>query len=175
MRNYLPLLLYFSSVLFPLLAQEGYPKPNVKDLLFYIQHNRGKNTYLYQANIDKQGKIDSNDPVKISRQMFDNNAEIKSITAIQRKFAYGIDSTPQSDKSYELSLVSYPQQRLYLRSNADDNYFVETTLNGIKMKINRLFIFQKEGTSGLNTKVDYILFFGTDQKGKHVHSKLIID
>jgi hypothetical protein len=175
MHNFLLILFYFSSGCFSLLAQEGYPKPNVKDLLFYIQHNRGKNTYLYQTNIDKQGNIVANDPVKISRQMFDNNGEIKSITAIQRKFAYGIDSTPLSDRSYELSLVSYPQQRLYLRSTTENNYFVETTLNGIKMKINRLFIFQKEGTSGLNTKVDYILFFGTDQKGKHVHSKLVID
>lgn len=175
MYPYLLLLIFLGYGLPPSFAQEGYPKPHAKNLLFYIQHNRGKNTYIYQTNIDQSGKLDRSEPVKISRQLFDNKGEIKPLTTIQRKFAYGVDWNAKSDNSYELTLVSYPEQRLYLRSTDDQKYVVETTLNGIKMKVHRLFIFQKEGTSGLNTKVDYILFFGTNQDGKQIQSKLIVD
>lgn len=168
-QNHLLFILLISS--FPLYAQEGYPVPQVKDLLFYIQHNRGKNTYLYQTNLNSHGQIDEDKPIKISRQLFDSKGEIRPLTAIQRKFAYGIDW----ENNKEFTLVSYPEQKLYLRKTNSHGYLVETTINDVKMTVQRLFIAQKEGTSGLNTKVDYILFFGTDQTGKQVQSKLKVN
>lgn len=154
-------------------AQDGHPIPKAKDLLFYIQHNRGKNTYLYQVNKNPQGNIDMDEPIKISRQLFDNNAEVKPLTAIQRKFAYGIDWSSRDKSNMEFSLVSYPEQKLYLRSIDNQTYYIETTLNGIKMNVTNLFIAQRKGTSGLTTKVDYILFIGLNQQGKRVQTKLV--
>ncbi|WP_164110130.1 DUF4833 domain-containing protein [Sphingobacterium luzhongxinii] len=64
-----------------------------------MQHNIGKNTYIYQTKINQNGKLDRNEPVQISRHLFDNKSEIKSLTTIQRKFAYGVDWDAKSDNS----------------------------------------------------------------------------
>lgn len=156
---------------FQCFSQSNYPVPKVDDLLFYIQHNRGKNTFLYQINVDKKGNINNTKPIKISRQLFDNKGEIKSLTAIQKNFAYGLDIKELDKDKYEITLVSFPKQKLYLIIN-DNKGHVETIINGQKMILKRLFIQQKDGTSGLNTKVDYIIFHGLNN-GQPVEQKLI--
>lgn len=35
-------------------AQEGYPRPTGDDIVFYIQHNRGKNAFVYRPNFLKK-------------------------------------------------------------------------------------------------------------------------
>ncbi|MFZ4862168.1 DUF4833 domain-containing protein [Sphingobacterium sp. Mn56C] len=153
-------------------GQDGYPTPHVADLLFYIQHNRGKNAFIYQANYSATGELDSNNPIRVTRQIFENKGEIKSLSTVQKTFAYGVNTHKIGDNTYEVSLVSYPAQKLYLSVDKNKHAKIETSVSGVKMKVNRLFIQQREGTSGLNTKVDYIHFFGTDGQGKSVNAKL---
>jgi len=160
-------LIILTSLLFisNLSAQEGYPKPTVKNLLFYIQHNRGKNTFIYQPNFSKPGILNDNSPILVKRQLFDQSGEIKSLTSVQRKFAYGVHTKKIDHNYYEVALVAYPNQKLYLRLDKHHQAFVETTLHGKYLKVERLFIHQREGTSGLNTKVDHITFYGKDKQG----------
>lgn len=153
-------------------AQEGYPKPTAKNLLFYIQHNRGKNTFIYQANFESAGKLNDTAPIKMSRQLFDLNGEIKPLTNIQRKYAYGVKTEKIGSNLYEIELVSYPGQKLYLKLDKNNIPFVEGTISGQHMRIQNLFIKLKDGTSGLNVKADYILFHGKDKQGKAVQAKL---
>lgn len=155
------------------LAQEGYPIPTAKDVIFYIQHNRGKNTFTYQPHFTTKGVLDSDDPILEKRQLFDKNGEIESLTAIQRRYAYGIKSTKTADNTFDIRLVSYPDQKLTLKLNQYQQPYVETRVNGKYIVLKRLFIHQKEGTNGLNTKVDHITFFGIDKNGKPIQEKLI--
>src|SRR5690606_2639979 len=73
---------------------------------------------------------------------------------------------------YEVELVSYPGQKLYLRMDKNHHPYVEGTINGQYMHVKHLFIKLKDGTSGLNVKADYILFHGLDKNGKPVKAKL---
>ncbi|MVZ67275.1 DUF4833 domain-containing protein [Sphingobacterium sp. DK4209] len=155
------LLLCFISFIFPVSAQQGYPTPtNMQNVLFYIQHNRGHNTYIYSINKSDNGTLDSNSPINVYRQLFDDGGKIKPLTAIQRKFAYGISTESIDSDSYEASIVSLPTQKFILHVKPKNGSYVETTVNQVKMHVQRIFIQQKEGTSGLTTKVDYILFYG---------------
>ncbi len=139
-----------------LFAQEGYPEPTEKSgLLFYIQHNRGKNTFVYALNKD-----DEKNPIRVYRQIFDKEGEVRPLTTLQRNFAYGIDCKKLNNQNYEATIVSLPTQKFYLHIPKKGNAFVETTINGVNMTVSRIFIQQKDGTSGLSTKVDYILFYG---------------
>lgn len=168
----LVVLIFVSS--FQAFCQDGYPKPTSNDgLLFYIQHNRGKNAFIYSINYSNNHKIDADEPVKVTRQLFDKNGEIKPLTAIQKNFAYGIDIDKINANHYELAIVSLPDQKLYLTIPSKGKAYVETTVNGVKIKVNRLFIRIKDGTSGFSTKLDYILFYGT-HKNKEVILKLEI-
>ncbi|MCA5004230.1 DUF4833 domain-containing protein [Sphingobacterium bovistauri] len=153
-------------------AQENYPKPTTKDILFYIQHNRGKNTFIYQPNYSSKTRLDDKHPIKISRQLFDRNSEIKPLTSIQRRYAYGIKAVKLSDNYFEINLVSYPQQKLYLKLDKDMNPYIETTISGRHMIVKHLFIQLQDGTSGLTTKADYILFYGIDKKGDAIQAKM---
>ncbi|UIR55489.1 DUF4833 domain-containing protein [Sphingobacterium sp. SRCM116780] len=155
-------------------SQTGYPTPPKKaNMLFYIQHSEGHNTYVYEANVAAKSKLNTEEPVHIYRILYDKNGEIKPLTKIQEKFAYGIQSESVGNNAFEIALVAYKDQKLYLRMNKAGKPFVETTLNGHKFNLQRIFIKQKDGTSGLSTQVDYLVFYGTDQKGNKVQEKLI--
>ncbi|WP_392469943.1 DUF4833 domain-containing protein [Sphingobacterium cellulitidis] len=174
MTKFILILLIFVSTHISF-AQEGYPKPTDKTgLLFYIQHNRGKNTFIYALNRLENNKLDEDNPIKVYRQIFDKNGEIKPLSVIQKNFAYGIESIPVNKNRYEASIVSLPSQKFYLNIPSKGTPYVETTVNGVQLKVNRIFIQQRDGTSGLNTKVDYILFYGTSKNGAVVQ-KLLID
>ncbi|MBD1431026.1 MULTISPECIES: DUF4833 domain-containing protein [Sphingobacterium] len=153
-------------------AQEGYPKPTVKDILFYIQHSRGKNTFIYQPNYSATNKLNDNEPIKTSRQLFDRNGEIKPLTNIQRRYAYGVKTEKLGNNHFQIELVSYPGQKLHLKLDKQNKPYVEGIISGQYMHINRLFIKLKDGTSGLQTEAEYILFYGTDKNGKPVHAKM---
>ena len=156
-------------------AQEGYPKPSDQNgLLFYIQHNRGKNTFIYSLNFNDDRKINLENPIRVYRQIFDKDGEIKPLTTIQKNFAYGIDTKRINDHFFEATIVSLPSQKFNLIIPAKGKPFVETSVNGTKFIVNRIFIKQKDGTSGLSTKVDYILFYGINEK-KEIIQRLNID
>lgn len=174
MNKFISVVLIFVSFYY-VKAQEGYPKPTNKDgLLFYIQHNRGKNTFIYALNLNDDRKINLENPIRVYRQIFDKNGEIKPLTTIQKNFAYGIDTKRINNNFFEASIVSLPTQKFNLIIPAKGKPFVETTVNGMKFIVNRIYIKQKDGTSGLSTKVDYILFYGIHDK-KDIIQRLNID
>lgn len=154
-------------------AQEGYPRPTEKDVIFYIQHNRGKNTFTYQPNFTQKGLLNEENPILAKRQIFDNKGEIKNLTSIQKRYAYGIKSTKISKNTFDIRLVSYDEQALILKLDKNNKPYIETTINGQYMIVKQLFLQQKEGTGGLKTEIDYILFIGNDKNGKGIRTKLI--
>lgn len=164
-------LLIFSSHAF---SQQNYPIPSeTNNLLFFIQHNQGTNTFIYSLNYDKKKKsIHEREPIKITRQLFDNNGEIKPLTNIQRKFAYGVRSKKPQNNQIEFEIVSLSEQKFQLDIQNPQQVKVTTMINGEKLEVERIYLMLKDGTSGLNTKVDYILFYGTINK-KPTVKKLI--
>lgn len=172
MKSLITFFVFISNIMFGI-AQEGYPKPTAKDVIFYIQHNRGKNTSTYQPNFSKNGLLNEKNPIIVKRQIFDNKGEIKNLTSLQKRYAYGIKSTKISKNNFDIRLVSYDKQALILKLDNNNNPYIETIVNGKYMIVKQLFLQQKEGTSGLKTKLDYILFIGKDKNGKEVRAKLI--
>lgn len=171
LTSFIYLLLYTAIHSF---AQEGYPTPPFKpNTLFYIQHSEGHNTYVYEANMTNNYQFDSKNPINNYRVLYDKNGETKPLTAIQQKFAYGIISKKIDNNTFEFEIVSYKNQPLYLKMDKAGKPYVETTLNGHKFNLHRIFIKQKEGTSGLGTQVEYLIFYGTDHRGTKVREKLI--
>lgn len=169
--TFLLLFLYFTVSI----AQDGYPKPTAKDIIFYIQHNKSKNTYTYQPNYSNIGKLDEKNPLIIKRQLFEKNGEIKPLTAIQKRYAYGIKSSKIDKNNFDIRLVSYPRQKLLLKVDENHEPYIETVINGKTIIVKRLFIKQKEGTSGLNTKIDYIIFEGVDNNKNQIQEYLYFE
>lgn len=155
-------------------AQKNYPiPPKSNNQLFYIQHNENKNTYVYDAVFLNKGVLDNENPVDIYRILYAENGEKKPLTAIQKKLAYGLIIKNVKKNEFQLSLVSYPEQKLILKLDSHQNPFVETVINHKTIKLSRVFLKQKKGTSGLSVKLEYILFYGLDSKGNMIEEKII--
>ena len=154
-------------------GQDNYPTPTqMEGVLFYIQHNRGKNTFIYRLNYQSDKTLNMDEPIQVYRQLFDNGGVIRPLTIIQKNFAYGIDAKLLKNNRYEASIVSLPEQKLFLHFPSKGDPYVSTTVAGTSFILKRIFIRQKDGTSGLSTKVDYILFYGV-KDGKNVMKKLV--
>ncbi len=156
------------------ISQVDYPKPTPNpNHLFYIQHNANHNTFVYDANFAKPGQLSDTEPVTIYRVMYTEGGIKKELSMAQRTFAYGLKTKKLGKNIFECSLVSYPQQKLYLKVSRSGIPYVETTVNGKKMMLNRMFLQAKPGSSGLSLQPQYILFYGKDAARKDVVEKFI--
>ncbi|MFV0184342.1 DUF4833 domain-containing protein [Empedobacter falsenii] len=173
MKNVFTLFYFFFSVV--LFAQEGYPTPPKSvNRLFYIQHNDNKNTFVYDALFSSKGILDANNPVDIYRILYAEDGSKKPLTSIQKKLAYGLDIKKIEKNVFQLTLVSYPTQKLTLKLDSQKNPIVQTTVNNKLITLNRVFLKQKKGTAGLSVKLEYILFYGKDKNGKSIQEKIVL-
>ena len=169
------LFIYLLLFSFIVKAQEGYPAPpKSENRLFYIQHNENKNTFVYDAIFAAKGVLDDVNPVDIYRILYDEDGQKKPLNPIQKKLAYGLEIKKIEKNVYQLTLVSYPSQKLTLKLDENKKPIVQTTLNNKLITLNRVFLKQKKGTSGISVKLDYMLFYGKDKHGKSVHEKVVL-
>lgn len=168
------LLILFSLFVIAGFSQGNYPvPPETGNQLFYIQHSKNHNTYVYDANFEQGQKLCDKDPVSIYRILYTEGGVRKELTNVQRKLAYGLRTQKIADNCYEMSLVSYPGIKLYLRQHHDGKAFVETVINKQTIVLKRLFLKTQEGLSDLRTKLQYIMVYGKDLAGNHVVVKHI--
>ena len=152
-------------------AQDGYPVPPLNtNHLFYIQHNKNHNTYVYDADI-KNGKLDAEEPVVVYRIIYTEGGIKDELTAMQRKMAYGVKFDKTDDKSCAFTLAAYPQKKLQLEIDKNKDPYVTVSVNGKNLILKRMFLF----TNRMGTKVEYIDFYGKDTaRGKDVVERFYI-
>ena len=156
------------------ISQVGYPKPAPNPHhLFYIQHNANHNSYVYDANFLKPALLNDDEPVKIYSVVYTEGGVKKELTMVQRSFAYGLKTKKLGKNHFEFSLVSYPQHKMYLKVSRSGLAYVETTVNGKKMFLHRMFLQAKAGGSGLSIQPEYIIFYGKNAARKDVVEKFI--
>lgn len=152
-----------------------FPVPGREEnMLFYLQRDPNTNTLIYALNLQKDGKIDKNQPVKIYWIRYSENKQRKELGYIQRKFAYGLITKPINQEQYELRFVSHKSLVFYLKRLGNGNYYVEIIINGKKISVQRLFV-RIEGGSFWIPNVKYATIEGQDtESGKPVIEKISI-
>lgn len=168
---YLSFLLCIISVFS--LAQTGHPiPPSSSTRLFYIQHDKNHNTFVYDANMASSTKIDEHDPVDIYRYIYTAGGVKEKLTKMQLRLAYGVRFKKIGNNHFELSLVSYPEKKFYLKLE-NKQPFIEITVNNKRFVLERMFLKQKEKSSILSPKLEYIIFYGKDRLGNTIQEKFI--
>lgn len=157
-------------------AQSNYPEPEkTTTRLFYIQHSNNHNTYVYDANI-KEGAIDSDHPIKEYQIAYTENGIKKPLTNTQKKLAYGMILQEAQHNLFKFRLAASGEIDFYLKSTSTIGAKIYVTVNKHKMYLDKMFVQLKEGFLGINTNVDYVLFYGKDfTTGKPVIEKVIMD
>ncbi|WP_149244232.1 DUF4833 domain-containing protein [Dyadobacter sp. 32] len=177
MKNYIfimmmaagPLLLSFhnravpeSREPFAAMMPDTFPVPgNVPGLLFYIQRDPNTNTICYELNTDKKGNIRSTEPVNVFWIRYPEGGMRKDLNYFQRKFAYGINSKPVGDGTFELRSVAYSKLPLYLRKDRSNQYHVYAAIDKKECILSRVFI-RIDGGSFWSPNVLYIELRGKD-------------
>jgi len=150
------------STISQVIGQENYPIPKeTPTRLFYIQHSNNFNTYVYDANI-VNGSIVKESPIKEYRIVYTEGGEIKPLTGLQKRMAYGLTTSYISPNFYEMYLAVNKKTPFYLTLNSNLEPKVYITVNNRKMYISNIFVKLKDSFSLIYVEADYIIFKGTD-------------
>ncbi len=152
---------------------KGYPIPTEDHLLFYIQKSFNKNTVVYTLNVDKDGKINPSEPIKVFWRRYQEDGRIRDLSQIEKTFGYGVKSKPLKSKpnTYIFSIVALKEKNFVVTQN-NGKPFVITSINDKNAIIERVYI--KAEHTKLMPKVFYLEVFGTDIKTrKPVYQRIV--
>lgn len=140
------------------------PAPN-KNMLFYLQRSIDRNTVIYEVNFEPSGDLNTKDPVKVYWIDFESGAKKSSLTFVQSKFAYGIETMLLNEAKgiYQLALVSYKKIKLYLTPVGKRHYQVHTTIANKQAVLDRVFVNITGGTY-FKPVISFIELDGKDLK-----------
>jgi hypothetical protein len=140
-----------------------FPNPKgIANQLFYLQRDPNTNTIICKLNLDSKGNLNAEEPIKVYWVRYSENGEIRDLSYIQRKFAYGIQSESLGNNQYKLNFVSYKKFPMYLmKSEKDKQFHVYVTANNKKIQLDRIFL-RIVGGSFWVPNVKYVELKGTN-------------
>jgi hypothetical protein len=149
--------------------EEKFPTPpDNPNTLFYVQRDPNTNTIMYDLNVDKNGKLDTESPMHVYWIKYAEKGQKEELNYIQRKFAYGITSKKTAEEQYDLRFVSYKKLPLVLKKAGDNKYHIFVTADQKQIVLNRIFV-KVEGGSFWLPNIVYVELKGTEQlTGKEI-------
>lgn len=133
--------------------------------LFYLQRDPDANTVIYKLNI-VDGVLNEVEPVSIFWIRYAEKGQVKELSSMQKKLAYGITSRKIDNNKHELNFVSYPDLKLLLMKSAKDHsYQVYTMIDNQQMILNRIFVRTSKNGIGWPNVV-YIELNGKSKEGE---------
>ena len=136
--------------------------------LFYVQRSPNINTIVYELNADKNGKLNTEEPIHVYWIRYGEKGQKEELSYIQRKFAYGLTTKALPNDQYDIRFVSYKKFPLTLMKGNDGKYHIFATVNQKPMYISRIFL-KIEGGSFWLPNVKYVEIKGIETStGKEI-------
>jgi hypothetical protein len=129
------------------------------EALFVITRSKNTNELHYDAQVGKDGALNAKEPVLAYWVMKAEDGRRENMSWTERKMAYGFDVTPSGDGTYEMKLVAYKDRNLKI-VKGNGRWRAETTINGKRAYLTKLYIATKEG--GLMPTVLSVDLYGED-------------
>ncbi len=140
---------------------ENYPTPKQIDgLLFYIQRNLNMNTVVYVLNINNDGHINLDHPMKVYWVKYTSQGEVQELNYIQNKLAFGYSAESINKETFEFFMVSYTKLKFYLVKEENLDHRIVTKINKKDAYLSNIYVYADE--LGLFPKVKYIELYGLD-------------
>lgn len=143
----------------------NYPvPPETENSLFYIQRSKNTNAIVYDANVNSEGTLNPEEPIKIYWIRYATDGTKEPLSFIQQKYAYGLTAKPYPGKpgQYVLTFNAYNKKQLYLLKNSNNkHYSAYTLINGHYAQLKKIYI-KVSGGSFWFPNIDYIDIIGKD-------------
>lgn len=149
---------------------DTFPTPKgIDNLLFYIQRDPNTNTICYTLNLNKNGELNTSNPINAFWIRYPEGGLKKDLNFIQRKFAYGITAKKNNDGTYDVRSVAYSKLPLILKKDSNGRYHVYTDIENKESFLERIFIRIGDGGTFWAPDVKYIELRGVEVKsGKKI-------
>lgn len=140
-----------------LLKTVSFSQHKADDLLFTVGRSSDENIINYAVNLDENGDLINEKPIRIYWIKHTENAQAEPLTLIQKKMAYGLKFSQTDTFPIEFQFVSYKKKSLFLDKNPDGFYRVFTFAaeNGKMVQVNHIFI-QIDGGSFWFPSIGYV-------------------
>ena len=157
-------------------SQSNYPEPSkTPTRLFYIQHSNNHNTYVYDVNLI-ENNINAAQPINEYRIVYTKGGVKKPLTSIQKNLAYGMTLIDSKANLFKFSIAATEKVYFYLDYTKGEAISISVTINNNRMYLDKMFVQIKEGHFGVNTKAEYVLFYGKDYyTHKPIIEKMVLD
>ena len=146
-----------------------FPVPVAPAKLFYIQRDPNNNTIVYDLNTGSNGLPNPESPIHVYWIKYNEQSQKEELNFKQRRFAYGVVTTPIGNNNYDVRFVSYKKFKMTLMKwETDNKYHIFTSIGKKQSILNRVFL-HIEGGSFWVPNVVYVELKGTDPTtGKEV-------
>ncbi len=147
----------------------GFNSPSSNQNLFSIGRSKDANEIFYSINLEKNNKLNIEEPIKVYWLKRTENNRIEPLTWIQKKFAYGIVYLSKSENYAKFHFAGYEKRIFELKKNHNNTFRVFTISNDKEVEVNRVFIHITGGTFWIPEIPKVELFAtipGTDLKTK---------
>jgi hypothetical protein len=151
-----------------------YPRPEVDDMLFYIQNNHNQNTVVYKINRLLDGSLNLNCPIYAFWLLFDGNKKEKDLNQIQNSLAYGYTAETINTELQEIKFVSFKKVRFFLKKFENNSFSLITTINGVLSKLSNIYVYAEE--FGVFPDVKFLEMFGkSESTGERTYQRYYFD
>ncbi|MFA6614252.1 MAG: DUF4833 domain-containing protein [Endomicrobiia bacterium] len=164
--------LVISLFIFMLLPICAFSQPI--DRLFIIERSKNANIVCYDVNLDSQGQIVKEDPVKAYWLLYaEKNGEMEKLSIFDKK-AYGFKvEYNEQNKNYDFSLKAVEDKQMTIDMYANIPK-VTIQINDKKCFLEKVYISSKDGAFGI-PKVSFYTLYGEDVlTGNKVEQKIVL-
>ncbi len=150
-----------------------FPVPDASvERLFYLQRDPNTNTIIYALKLEKDGSLDTDEPVHPYWKLYSKQSQCVELTFIQRNFAYGVTAKPLGKDKYDIRIVSYNKIPFTLMKGTDGKYHIFVPILKRQAILSRVFV-RINGGSLWSPNVVYVELKGTDtETGKEIAERL---
>ena len=130
--------------------------------LFRIERNTNDNIIQYDAQIGRNGKLDSREPVVGYWIRLAEEGQVKKLSFVQKKFAYGFKTSYNAkEDTSEIKIAANIGRSITVRL-VGDSYRALAAIDGNLSYIDTIYIHALG--KGMSTKVEYIELHGIDSQ-----------
>jgi len=108
--------------------------------LFNIDRSRSADIVMYDVNLDNDGILDHNRPIRAYWIKRTENNQLQPLTLLEEKLGYGLDFSFVTDDVCHFEFVSSSVRTFELRRDQNNTYKVYTTSNQMNIEVNSIYV-----------------------------------
>lgn len=149
------------------------PVPDDPGQVLYLQRSTNRNTVVYAARFDAEGRLDPQAPITAYWRRYEEQGQARALKMIERKLAYGLRAKPGPEAgSYSVSFRAVPGLQMTLRQSAPFEAALYATDGDRVLRLRYGYV---EAIDGLIPEVVEVRIFGTLSNGRFATVVLVPD